>query len=101
MTLHIIVIFVGFLIVNALSIIISHRIKRHIGSGYAAFTFLFVSIAAAYYLADVLIVDPYFYTNIYFYLWLAIVITQLFFFFRAWKASRRARTRTETNSSNV
>ncbi len=80
MVTHLYVVAAGFVLINGLSIIIARRAKKHIGARRASFVFLLVLLAAAYYLVDTLQFETLFYTRLYFYFWISILVVQSILF---------------------
>ncbi|MBN1560446.1 hypothetical protein JW998_09360 [candidate division KSB1 bacterium] len=72
----------GFFIISGLSFFIAARVRKFTAH-YAPFTHLFVVLLAAYYLVDVVRSDEQLWTHLYLYLWIAVVMSQLVFFFRS------------------
>jgi hypothetical protein len=81
----IIVTVLGFVIVNVLSLIIAARIRKFLTATVALFTHIFLIVIACYYLIDFWIVKKTLVLDPYLYLWLAIILTQLWLFLRAFK----------------
>lgn len=67
---------VGYFIVNILSFIIAARVRKHLNASYARLTHVFVLFVAAYYCVDVILLHHAIRDNIYFYFWISIILTQ-------------------------
>jgi hypothetical protein len=74
---------IGFIVIQIISIMLARKVKKHLNERAASYVYLFVAIAAACYLFDVLLHTPHLFTDAFFYFWLSIVLTQLAFFISA------------------
>lgn len=75
-----IVLTVGFIAIQIISILFVRKVKKFLNERMASYIYLFVALAAAYYLFDVLLHTQHLYTDPFIYFWLSIVLTQLAFF---------------------
>ena len=84
----------GYIVVNSLSLIIAARVRKHLTAFYALFTHIFVILIALYYCIDVLLLQRPIFYDAYFYLWIAIIITQMIIIL----LGRKKHNRNKTNS---
>ena len=70
----------GFILINVLSLIIKSRVKRHLSARFASYTHLFVAFLGLYYLLDSMFEQSTFYSSVYFYFWLCILLMQIVLF---------------------
>ena len=80
-SLDLVIVFSGFVVITVLSLLIAARVKKHLGNFYAPFTHLFVLVIALYYLIDIAGSKQNLLAHYYFYLWIVVLVTQLYLFY--------------------
>ena len=86
-----IVVLVGFVVINAASLLIAARVKKYWQARYAPFTFLFVLLLAVYYFVDVLRQGGALLSNYYFYLWILVMAVQAGLFILSLQKQKKTR----------
>ncbi len=70
---------IGYIVVNLLSLIIAARVRKHLAACYALFTHAFVIFVAFYYCIDLIMLHRSLFIDLYFSFWIAIIMTQVLF----------------------
>jgi hypothetical protein len=78
-----VILIIGFVVVNVLSLLIAARVRKHLNAFFAMFTHVFVIFVSIYYIIDLILLHRPMLRDPYFYFWMAIILTQLFIIFYA------------------
>lgn len=95
------VVIIGYFIITILSLVIAARVRKHLSAFYAIFTHLFVMLLALYYGIDLLILHRKIFSDPYFYLWLAVIVTQAILLFLSWIKLNKSKWREKRSQSSL